>query len=423
VSVEVGAGILLIVAPLWFNASFALLGNRFDYPDILRRPAGEILERFRAGGSSLIILWWAFMLSGLLLIAGSVLLGQVLGFGGIVAVATTFGVLAGLVQMLGLLRWVYLVPALARAYADPALNADQREVQAAVFRALHQYLGVGVGEHLGYLFTGLWSVLIGVGHPDHSPTYLAGLARDRHRRRTSGRLRGVPRSQRRTGMESRRSRDPRPLHCLVHLAARDGYLVDRLIFQAAQAVADGRDDAPGVRTVLRMEERRPPKVHAPSDARSDAMQVLTTEHWSLLATRSQAFNEAFARAGLFLTILTGSVVALALVAQASEFDERFTTFALVLMPVVLFIGMSTLVRLVQNNFEDVQWVIGMNRIRHAYLEREPDLARYFVTSPHDDETGVMTTLGATPWREQMRGTHAFVTTPGCWRSSTPRSPA
>jgi Domain of unknown function (DUF4386) len=78
-------------------------------------------------------------------------------------VATTFGVVAGLVQMLGLLRWVYLVPGLARAHADPALNAEQREVQAAVFRALHQYLGVGVGEHLGWLLTGLWSVLIGVG--------------------------------------------------------------------------------------------------------------------------------------------------------------------------------------------------------------------------------------------------------------------
>ena len=78
-------------------------------------------------------------------------------------VATTFGVLAGLVQMLGLLRWVYVVPALARADADPTLGPEQREVHAAVFRALHQYLGVGVGEHLGYLFTGIWSVLIGVG--------------------------------------------------------------------------------------------------------------------------------------------------------------------------------------------------------------------------------------------------------------------
>ena len=161
-NVETAAGVVLIVAPLWFNATFALLGKRFDYPDILRRPTGEILERFRAGGSSLILLWWTFMLSGLLLIAGAVLLGQVLGFGWIVPVATTIGVLAGVVQMLGLLRWVYVVPALARAYADPSLGPEKREVHAAVFRAMHQYLGVGVGEHLGYLFTGIWSLLIGI---------------------------------------------------------------------------------------------------------------------------------------------------------------------------------------------------------------------------------------------------------------------
>lgn len=162
-SVEAAAGAVLIVAPLWFNANFALLGKRFEYPDILRRPTSEILERFRAGGSGLILLWWTFMLSGLLLIAGAVLLGQVLGFGGIVPLATAIGVLAGLVQMLGLLRWVYVVPALARAYADPTLGSEQREMYIVVFRALHQYLGVGVGEHLGYLFTGIWSVLIGIG--------------------------------------------------------------------------------------------------------------------------------------------------------------------------------------------------------------------------------------------------------------------
>jgi hypothetical protein len=154
---------VLIAAPLWFNANFALLGKRFEYPDILRRSTSEVLERFRAGGSGLILLWWTFMLSGLLLIAGAVLLGQVLGFGGIVPLATAIGVLAGLVQMLGLLRWVYVVPALARAYADPTLGREQREMHAAVFRALHQYLGVGLGEHLGYLFTGIWSVMIGVG--------------------------------------------------------------------------------------------------------------------------------------------------------------------------------------------------------------------------------------------------------------------
>jgi Domain of unknown function (DUF4386) len=163
VNVEVAAGVVLILAPIWFNTTFALLAKRFDYPEILRRPTPEILDRFRAGGSALILLWWTFMLSGVLLIVAAVLLGQVLGLSGVVLVAATFGVLAGLVQMLGLLRWVYVVPALARSYADPALGPEQREVSAAVFRALHQYLGVGVGEHLGYLFTGIWSVLIGVG--------------------------------------------------------------------------------------------------------------------------------------------------------------------------------------------------------------------------------------------------------------------
>ena len=103
------------------------------------------------------------MLSGLLMIGAVVLLSQALGFGGIMPLATTIGVLAGLVQLLGLLRWVYLVPSLARAHVDPRSSPSDREAAAAIFRAFHQYLGVGVGEHLGYLLTGLWSVLIGIG--------------------------------------------------------------------------------------------------------------------------------------------------------------------------------------------------------------------------------------------------------------------
>jgi hypothetical protein len=169
VKIEVAAGAFLILAPLWFNTTFALLGKRFDYPDILRKPANEILDRFRAGGSSLILLWWMFMLSGLLLIPAVVLLGQALGFTGIVPLAVSVGVLAGLLQMLGLLRWVYLVPSLARRNADPALGSGQREADAAVFRAMHQYLGVGVGEHLGYLFTGIWSVLTGAAIVGREP--------------------------------------------------------------------------------------------------------------------------------------------------------------------------------------------------------------------------------------------------------------
>jgi len=51
------------------------------------------------------------------------------------------------------------------------------------------------------------------------------------------------------------------------------------------------------------------------------LQILSTEHWSLLASRSLAWNESFSRADMFLSTLSGAIVALALVAQATEFGE------------------------------------------------------------------------------------------------------
>jgi hypothetical protein len=158
------AGVLLVVAPIWFNIWFAVLARRFDYPDILHRPTGEILARFRSGGSSLILTWWAFTASGGLLIAAAVMLSRVLGIAAptVSLVALVVGVLAGLVQVLGLLRWVYLVPALARMHEDPDSSESTRTAAAVTFQAFHQYLGVGVGEHLGYLLTGAWTGLVGV---------------------------------------------------------------------------------------------------------------------------------------------------------------------------------------------------------------------------------------------------------------------
>jgi hypothetical protein len=140
------------------------------------------------------------------------------------------------------------------------------------------------------------------------------------------------------------------------------------------------------------------------------LQILTTEHWSLLSTRSGSWNEAFSRATMFLTALSGAVVALALVAGATSFDGGFTTFALLLLPVVLFAGIATFIRLVEINHEDTLWVTGMNRLRHAYLEAAPDLAPYFVTGWHDDEAGIMASYGAVAGPGSFA--HQFVTTPG-----------
>ncbi len=128
---------------------------------------------------------------------------------------------------------------------------------------------------------------------------------------------------------------------------------------------------------------------------SDAarIQILATEHWSLLATRGMTWNEMFTRASMFLTMLSAAVVALALVAQATDFDDNFRTFALLVLPVVLFLGIGTYIRLGDARTEDVWLVIGMNRLRHAYIDLALDLEQYLVTSHHDDMAGVMLTYG------------------------------
>src|SRR4051812_1168691 len=108
------------------------------------------------------------------------------------------------------------------------------------------------------------------------------------------------------------------------------------------------------------------------------LQILSTEHWSLLASRSLAWNESFSRAGMFLTTLSGALVALALIAQATDFGSGFILSALIILPVVLFIGVATVVRLGDSNYHDAICIVGMNRIRHAYLELAPDLEPYFV---------------------------------------------
>jgi hypothetical protein len=164
VTVEAAAGVLLIFLPLAFNGFFLLLGRRFDYPDILRRPTEDILNRFQAGGVGLKLVWYGFMLTAVLYAPLAVLLGQVLADDDIAVIPTAIvvGVLAAVVQFLGLARWPFLVPALARAYTDPASTPASREVTKAVFDSFHRYLGVGIGECLGYLLTGTWTVLIGV---------------------------------------------------------------------------------------------------------------------------------------------------------------------------------------------------------------------------------------------------------------------
>jgi hypothetical protein len=134
-SEETVTGIVLIATPLLFNAGFSLLAQRFDYPDILRRPTHEVLERFRAGGTGLVLIWWAFALSAVLFAALAVLLALVVSDADttVVVLGAVFGVLASAVQFLGLIRWTFLVPYLADVAAESPPESPRGQAVDVVF--------------------------------------------------------------------------------------------------------------------------------------------------------------------------------------------------------------------------------------------------------------------------------------------------
>jgi len=161
-SARIVAGALLVAVPLVFTAGFTGLQMTFDYPDILRQPAGDVLTRFAHAGADLHVYWYAMMAAALGMIPATVAAGQALWKRDslLAGLSIAFGVLAGLVQALGLIRWVMLTPVLAASYVAPGTGVQDQAIAVALFNATNAYLGMGVGEHLGYLFTGIWTLLV-----------------------------------------------------------------------------------------------------------------------------------------------------------------------------------------------------------------------------------------------------------------------
>ena len=134
----------------------------FDYPDILRAPVDQILTQFQAGGSPLIYTWLAFAWVGLPMLLGAIMLKRILDneHSYFLETATTIGVIGFVVQVVGLLRWVFVIPVIARLYTDPSTSAVTKESLSALFIGIHQYGGVVLGEHMGQFFIIVWMSMI-----------------------------------------------------------------------------------------------------------------------------------------------------------------------------------------------------------------------------------------------------------------------
>ncbi|MDX2277092.1 MAG: DUF4386 domain-containing protein [Hyphomonadaceae bacterium] len=157
-------GLSAIALAILFNAPFSILAATYDYPDILRRPAGEALEAFTAGGSALILTWHAFALCALALaplaIAVSITPRRITEAPALAIGAAILGALSGLAQAIGLWRWVFVVPVLARTHADPQASGDAQIAAERAFAELNQYGGVAIGEHLGQWLLALFVLCV-----------------------------------------------------------------------------------------------------------------------------------------------------------------------------------------------------------------------------------------------------------------------
>jgi hypothetical protein len=153
-------GALLLFGAIGVLIPYTILTIIFEYPDILRQDTGLILTRFHEGQNKLIWTWFSFAVIGLPLLPAYILIGQALETQSALArTATNIGVIGLMVQIIGLLRWTFVVPVLADSFVH-ASDDVTKAAAVASFKTIHQFAGVLLGEHLGQLFTITWTILV-----------------------------------------------------------------------------------------------------------------------------------------------------------------------------------------------------------------------------------------------------------------------
>ena len=155
-------GWLLVIGAVTFAVAATVLSSTFNWPDILREPPEVVLPAFVAGGTSLVWTWFAVAWTYGILLVPILLLPAALGRRDdpVLRAATFVGAASVLLSLIGFLRWVFVVPALAGSYAagDPTTQA----AVAAAWMAQHQFGGALLGEHLGQLLAIGWSTTVSV---------------------------------------------------------------------------------------------------------------------------------------------------------------------------------------------------------------------------------------------------------------------
>ena len=149
-------------ASLLAIAGFTALGSVFDYPQILESPTAEILASYRQHQAAITAWFLVLIASAALLAPIGVLLGRIAGERLGRWIAGT-GIAAATVQVIGLSRWVLLIPGVSEDATVPSHTADAHRT----FELLHTWLGTVIGETIGYALTATFTVPETVAREHH----------------------------------------------------------------------------------------------------------------------------------------------------------------------------------------------------------------------------------------------------------------
>lgn len=148
---------------LFMLVAYFGLVSYFEFPDILRQDTQYMLGVFQQNQNVIIPFYYLFALSQVVFVI--IILQLKHYFRGtpsmLLSVASGIGVLAGLCQAIGFLRWPFLVPYLASVISDPATSVASKEAATVVFQSFHQFAGVAVGENLFFVFEAIWGICFG----------------------------------------------------------------------------------------------------------------------------------------------------------------------------------------------------------------------------------------------------------------------
>jgi len=153
-------GVLIFLAVAVMLVSWIGLMGKFEYPDILRKSAAEVLTKYFNGGVQIRLLWVGMTMSSVIFIPVILLMHKLLNNQKtpFLFIGTAFGLAGAMFSVLGFARWVFSMNVLANLFHNNPLDAKMIEIS---YQTINSYAGTSLGEFLGFMTTGIWIIFIG----------------------------------------------------------------------------------------------------------------------------------------------------------------------------------------------------------------------------------------------------------------------